>query len=94
METDALHLLAPEDVAARIADIRGHGIDTKIFPLSNASGIGCSEFRDALRPGKTYCLLGSSGVGKTTLLNRLLGADILETNAVSDTGEGVHTTSL
>jgi len=43
--------------------------------------------------GKTYCLLGSSGVGKTTLINHLLGRDALETGAVSGTGEGRHTTT-
>lgn len=51
------------------------------------------EFRGLLVPGKTYCLLGSSGVGKTTLINRLIGRDALDTKAVSGTGEGVHTTS-
>jgi ribosome biogenesis GTPase len=38
-------------------------------------------------------MLGSSGVGKTTMLNRLIGADMLDTQSVSSTGEGVHTTS-
>ena len=43
--------------------------------------------------GRTYCLLGSSGVGKTTLLNRLIGQDAFDTKSVSGTGEGIHTTS-
>jgi len=45
---------------------------------------------------KTYCLLGSSGVGKTTLINRLAGNSALPplaTGAVSDSGEGRHTTT-
>jgi len=46
-----------------------------------------------LVPGKTYCLLGSSGVGKTTLLNRLIGEEAFDTKAVSGTGEGIHTTT-
>ena len=46
-----------------------------------------------MQPGKTYCLLGSSGVGKTTLINRLVGNSALETGAVSHTGEGRHTTT-
>ena len=46
-----------------------------------------------MTPGKTYCLLGSSGVGKTTLINRLLGDGDLETREVSHTGEGRHTTT-
>jgi ribosome biogenesis GTPase len=65
----------------------------RIVALSNATGAGLGELRARLVPGRTYCLLGSSGVGKTTLLNRLLGRDALDTRAVSGTGEGVHTTS-
>jgi ribosome biogenesis GTPase / thiamine phosphate phosphatase len=51
------------------------------------------ELRALLSPSKTYCLLGSSGVGKTTLINRLIGRDALDTKPVSGTGEGVHTTT-
>jgi ribosome biogenesis GTPase len=43
--------------------------------------------------GESYCLLGSSGVGKTTLINRLIGQDAFDTKAVSGTGEGTHTTA-
>ena len=62
-------------------------------PVSNTTGKGLDEFRQLLIPGKTYCLLGSSGVGKTTIINRLVGRDAFETKAVSGTGEGIHTTS-
>ena len=44
--------------------------------------------------GQTYCFLGSSGVGKTTLLNNLLGEDSLKTQAVREgDGRGRHTTT-
>ena len=47
-----------------------------------------------LRPGQTLALVGSSGVGKSTLVNRLLGADALRVGAVSDAdGRGRHTTT-
>lgn len=64
-----------------------------VIALSNITGIGFDEFQQTLSSGKTYCLLGSSGVGKTTLLNRLIGREAFETQAVSSTGEGTHTTS-
>jgi ribosome biogenesis GTPase len=66
---------------------------TKVLALSNVTGVGFDAFRQTLAPGRTYCLLGSSGVGKTTLINRLIGREVYDTNAVSDTGEGTHTTS-
>jgi ribosome biogenesis GTPase len=65
----------------------------KVLGLSNITGIGFDEFQQALSPGRTYCLLGSSGVGKTTLINRLMGREVFGTKAVSNTGEGTHTTS-
>jgi ribosome biogenesis GTPase len=45
-----------------------------------------------LSPGKTYCFVGSSGVGKSTIINFLVGRKVLETRGVSGTGEGQHTT--
>jgi ribosome biogenesis GTPase len=57
------------------------------------TGSGIQQVRELITPGRTYCLLGSSGVGKTTLINALTGCDTLETVAVSHTGEGRHTTT-
>lgn len=65
----------------------------KVLGLSNITGIGFDEFQRTLSPGRTYCLLGSSGVGKTTLINRLIGHEAFGTKPVSGTGEGTHTTS-
>jgi ribosome biogenesis GTPase len=57
------------------------------------TGSGVEQVRELIAPGRTYCLLGSSGVGKTTLINGLIGGGALETGAVSHTGEGRHTTT-
>jgi len=65
----------------------------RVIALSNITGIGFDELQQTLSPGKTYCLLGSSGVGKTTLINCLIGQEAFKTKAVSGTGEGTHTTS-
>jgi ribosome biogenesis GTPase / thiamine phosphate phosphatase len=65
----------------------------EVIALSSVSGEGLAEFQQSLSPGKTYCFLGSSGVGKTTLINRLLGHDVFATQSVSGTGEGTHRTS-
>ena len=88
-----IDLVDPQELEAMIGSIREAGIGASLVALSNTSGKGLDELRGLLAPGKTYCLLGSSGVGKSTLINRLLGSDTLETKAVSATGEGVHTTA-
>ncbi|NQV32274.1 MAG: ribosome small subunit-dependent GTPase A, partial [Phycisphaeraceae bacterium] len=86
-------LISKEELTQRIEAIRNSGISASILSLSNTTGFGLNELRDQLDPGKTYCLLGSSGVGKTTLINRLIGQEAFETKPVSGTGEGTHTTS-
>jgi len=86
-------LVSPDELEQRIAQIRHAGISTEMLTLSNTTGQGVTEFRRRLDPGQTYCLVGSSGVGKTTLINHLIGQDKFDTQAVSDSGEGVHTTA-
>ena len=86
-------LITAEELEEKITDIRRAGITSTILALSNASGAGLEEFRGLLVPGKTFCLLGSSGVGKTTLINCLTGHDALYTKTVSATGEGTHATT-
>ena len=86
-------LVTPEELEGMIEKIRDAGILTQLLPISNATGTGLEAFRALLVPGKTFCLLGSSGVGKTTLINRIIGRDEFDTQVVSGTGEGVHTTA-
>lgn len=86
-------LISPEEVERTILQIKCAGISAPILALSNTTGFGIDDFQSLLAPGKTYCLLGSSGVGKTTLINRLIGRDAFDTKAVSGTGQGVHTTT-
>ncbi|HEY0666219.1 MAG TPA: ribosome small subunit-dependent GTPase A [Gallionella sp.] len=86
-------LVSPAELERMHANICAAGITADIIPLSNVTGEGVAQVQALMRPGKTYCLLGSSGVGKTTLINQLLGHDDLTTGAVSGTGEGRHTTT-
>ena len=88
-----IDLVSPGELACTIEQVRRRRTFANLLVLSNTTGIGLKELRAFLVPGQTYCLLGSSGVGKTTLINRLIGRDALDTKAVSGTGEGVHTTS-
>jgi ribosome biogenesis GTPase len=85
-------LVDPAVPAAQLAEIRSAGITAPIVTLSNVTRDGVDDFKRLLLPGKTYCFVGSSGVGKSTLINQLIGREMLVTKAVSGTGEGRHTT--
>jgi len=86
-------LITSDVLEQKLEAITKAGISARVIALSNISGIGFDEFRQVLMPGLTYCLLGSSGVGKTTLINRLIGNDTFKTKDVSATGEGTHSTA-
>jgi ribosome biogenesis GTPase len=86
-------LVSADELDHMLAGIRAAGIDARIIALSNLTGEGVEQVREVMEAGRTYCLLGSSGVGKTTLINQLLGQHALQTGAVSGTGEGRHTTT-
>jgi ribosome biogenesis GTPase len=64
-----------------------------VVAVSGLTGAGIESVRGHLSRGKTAVLVGSSGVGKSTLINRLLGEDILRTSDVHKGGQGRHTTS-
>lgn len=85
-------LVEPAVLDAQLSEIRSAGITVPVITLSNVTQEGVGDLRRRLLPGKTYCFVGSSGVGKSTLINQLLGRALLETSAVSGTGEGRHTT--
>jgi ribosome biogenesis GTPase / thiamine phosphate phosphatase len=85
-------LVEPAVLAAQLAEIHSAGITAPVLTLSNVTHEGVDDFRRLLLPGKTYCFVGSSGVGKSTLINQLMGRALHETQHVSGTGEGRHTT--
>ena len=82
-----------DDVAAALAFavLAAPGVD--VIAVSVVTGQGIDAVRDHLRPGRTGVLLGSSGVGKSTLVNALLGAVHQRTAEVRDDGRGKHTTT-
>ena len=85
-------LIEPGVLNGQISRIRAAGISAPVLTLSNVTGEGIDELKRVLSPGRTYCFVGSSGVGKSTIINELVGQERLETRDVSATGEGRHTT--
>jgi ribosome biogenesis GTPase len=83
-----------EDVEDRLADCRALFNGIEIHALSALHGHGVEIVRERIRQDLTGALVGSSGVGKTTLINQLIGSDLLETREVRlGDGKGRHTTS-
>mgnify|MGYP002517162475 FL=1 len=80
------------DVEEKIAQVRNAAPDAEILAVSSLM----NEF-DAvlpyLQPGKTAAFLGSSGVGKSTLINRLTGEETMATGAIGNEDKGRHTTT-
>lgn len=71
---------------------RFDGVD--ILETSTVSGSGLQMLASHIETGKTYCFIGSSGVGKSSIINKLLQEDRIATGAVGPkTGRGQHTTT-
>jgi len=85
------------DIAASSDDLRseleGAAVGTPVVVTSAITGEGIESLAALLRPARTGVLLGPSGVGKSTLINRMAAAELMKTRAVHRSGEGRHMTS-
>jgi len=87
-------LLDTEDIANKVIEIHKIMPFLHVQPFSNENESGLKNVKDLLAPRQTYCLLGSSGVGKTTLLNNLIGESIFNTKEVREKdSKGRHATT-
>jgi len=69
-------------------------IPLQVIPFSNENESGLNIVKEIMQPRLTYCLLGSSGVGKTTLINKLIGESTYKTKAISKKeSKGRHITT-
>lgn len=87
--------LINEQVKAGIVESLKHRIpNIPVFAISNNTQEGYEALSQIIEKGKTYCMLGSSGVGKSTLLNNLSGRNLMKTDSISlSTSKGRHVTS-
>jgi ribosome biogenesis GTPase / thiamine phosphate phosphatase len=82
------------DAPALIAKVEAVAYGVPVHPVSATEGDGLEAVRQHLEPGHTVALLGSSGVGKSTLVNALSTEDLMRTGVVrQDDSRGRHTTS-
>ena len=85
-------LVSESTLQEQIDAIRSAGINETVITLSNVTCEGVDAVKAMMKPGHTYCFVGSSGIGKSTLINNLVGEEVQKTKQVSDSGEGRHTT--
>jgi len=82
------------ELKKHIDDIKKRISNIPIFPISNTTKQGIESLQKSMEKGKTYCLLGSSGIGKSTLVNILAGKEAMKTKMISTHSKrGTHTTT-
>jgi ribosome biogenesis GTPase len=82
-----------DDVEGYVLEVESVAFGVPVHAVSAPHGDGVETVRSYIPHGKTAALLGSSGVGKSTLVNALVGEEVLATNEVREDGRGRHTTS-
>jgi ribosome biogenesis GTPase len=88
-----IDLSTEEEVNDAISNLEKRDSRIKYILLSNMTLQGLDQVLDFIQKGKTYCVIGSSGVGKSTLINNLLKKNVLKTGQISlSTNKGRHVT--
>ena len=82
-----------DDIAAQLDSISAIAIGTPVHVVSAVTGEGMEELRPYLEDNRTVALLGSSGVGKSTLVNALAGEEVLKVQEIREDDKGRHTTT-
>lgn len=89
-----IDLISKEELDIKFGQIMDRFNDVDFILTSIINDEGLNELKMCMENGKTYCFLGSSGVGKSSLINKLLGENIIKTENISiSTGKGKHTTT-
>jgi ribosome biogenesis GTPase len=82
-----------DDVDGAIAEVESVAFGVPVHAVSNVTGEGVDELRPYFAGNRTVAALGSSGVGKSTLINSLSGEEVMATGNVRRDGRGRHTTT-
>lgn len=88
-----IDLLSREEIDEAVRILEKRDRQVRYILLSNITREGVDSVISLMETGRTYCVIGSSGVGKSTLINTLLQRDVLRTGAISSsTNKGRHVT--
>lgn len=88
-------LISETELSQKIEQIKNRFDDVDVIATSAVTERGLRELTDYIVKGKTYCFLGSSGVGKSSLINKLLKQNATKTQEISgQSGRGKHTTTV
>lgn len=83
-----------EDSTEQILSSKQAAIGVDVIPISTYTGLGMDRILEYMQPGKTFVLLGSSGVGKSSLVNALLGEEVMKVSDIREIdSRGRHTTT-
>ena len=82
-----------EDLAQKLLELDTVACGVEVLVTSSLTADGCDAVRPYLGVGKTVAFIGSSGVGKSTLINRLIGHEALQTQGLRNDDKGRHTTT-
>lgn len=86
-------LVSREEIGDAVRALDKRDSQVKYILLSNVTGEGSDQLMNLIQRGLTYCVIGSSGVGKSTLINSLLKREALRTGEISSsTNKGKHVT--
>lgn len=88
-------LISEEDLGFKLQQIKERFKDIDVIPTNTLKEEGLAKLKTYFEKGKTYCFLGSSGVGKSSLINKLLDERKIKTNQIGEhSGRGKHTTTV
>lgn len=88
-------LISKEELSAKLTQLKNRFPGIDIVATSVVEDKGLEELKNYIKKDKTYCFLGSSGVGKSSLINKLIGKDVIKTEDISlysDRGRHITTT--